>query len=812
MTRPATPLLLLGLLALTAPLHAQSGSFGNAVLLGDGELLISEPTTNFRPGSVRLFESHAGEWHESARLQAPDARRADGFGTVLARAGNTLFVGQRAGPIHTFERDGSEWRHSGTVPGSEALGIQAPEDGADDPLAIPLGCNQYGYCDTDFRIAIAAEGDWLLVGDPDGQGGGSVHAYRRTAGGDWEPSVVLQPGDAAPDQEFGAAIALEGGRALIGAPARAVEDDGTVEGAGRVYEFVLEGEEWREVGPLDARPERDAHFGAAIALDGDRAVIGAPGSADGHGAAYLYDRDPTSEVWIERSRLAAFSGARGDYFGASVTFSGADVWVGAPTNRGIESGRVYVFRSDPEADLLSASDRIALDETVAEDEFGGRVFGGDGLVAVSALGMHHGAGSVHLFDRGSDGAWMEGPMLVSEPDALAPLVGEERECEDGMIGPFECDEVDLVAFLPNSMLAPPGRERGVRLNDNWGWTDHETGREYALVGRNDGLAFVDITDPTNPVLVGDLPATPDTPRSQLWRDPKVYEDHVFVVADGAGNHGLQIFDLTRLRDVTTPPVTFEPDVHYDRVASVHNININEETGFAAMVSARGGGETCGGGMHMLDVSDPKNPVFLGCQFDETGTHDVQCATYRGPDERYQGREICLKANGQFLSISDVTDRDNPEVVSRGYYPNPGYLHQGWLTEDHRYFIMDDEADVIRGHVETTRTIIFDVSDVEDPVLAKEFMGSFPASAHNQYVRGNFTYQANYRYGLHILDITDPEDPSEVGYFVTTPYLTGPGFSGAWSTFPYFEDPSLILVTSVQDGMFILRQRDPAVVF
>jgi choice-of-anchor B domain-containing protein len=85
------------------------------------------------------------------------------------------------------------------------------------------------------------------------------------------------------------------------------------------------------------------------------------------------------------------------------------------------------------------------------------------------------------------------------------------------------------------------------------------------------------------------------------------------------------------------------------------------------------------------------------------------------------------------------------------------------------------------------------------------MGSLPASAHNLYVKGDFTYQANYRYGLHILDTSDPLNPVEVGNFDTSPYHTGPGFSGAWSTYPFFESGTII-VTSVQEGLFILKKR------
>jgi choice-of-anchor B domain-containing protein len=183
--------------------------------------------------------------------------------------------------------------------------------------------------------------------------------------------------------------------------------------------------------------------------------------------------------------------------------------------------------------------------------------------------------------------------------------------------------------------------------------------------------------------------------------------------------------------------------------------------------------------------------------------------YDGPDEAYRGREICLRMSGSRFQISDVTDKANPVELSTASHPNPAYMHQGWLTEDQQYFIMNDESDVIAGNVETTRTLIWDVADLEDPFLAREFFGSLPASAHNLYVKGDFTYQANYKYGLHILDTSDPLNPVEVGMFDTSPYGSGPGFGGAWSTYPFFESGAII-VTSMQEGFFILKKRPPPV--
>ncbi|HSK21205.1 MAG TPA: choice-of-anchor B family protein [Longimicrobiales bacterium] len=798
------------LLALTVtPAAAQSGSFGTSVVIDDGELIVAEPNNWSRPGLVYVYRQSAGGWREAARLEAPGAARADGFGTVLARTGGTLFVAQRGGRIHIFERQGTGWHHAGMLATDGITGADAE-------------CNQYGYCGTHFGIALAAAGDWLFVGEPGSVPGeapparpnqepqpqppGTVHVFRRGADG-WSRHGRLQSAASAPGDAFGAAIALANDRALIGAPNQAMPGDSTHERAGRVVEFVLENGAWREAATIAATPQLNATYGTAVALDDDVLVVGAPGADDGRGAAHVYRRDARTGTWSEQARLTVANAQTGDRLGSAVALAGDDVWVGAPAPRGTDIGTTYVYRTgggDPVR-------RIQLTDSDTRDGFGDRIAAHAGVIAVTAAGMHHQAGAIQVYERDERGAWTNGTMLVSAPDALPALVGAERQCTDGSVGAFDCSDVDLLAFMPSSMLRAPEHARGVRTNDNWGWTDPETGREYALVGRNDGTSFIDITDPTNPVLIGDLPKTPDTPPSQLWRDIKTYRDHAYIVADGAGNHGMQVFDLRRLRDVTDAPALFEPDVHYTNVASVHNIAINEETGFAYLVGSRGGGQTCGGGLHMIDIREPQSPQFAGCFRDESGTHDVQCVIYRGPDDRYREREICLLSNGNAFAIADVTDKQSPRALSRASSPNAGYIHQGWTTEDDRYFIQDDEADVIQGGAATTRTLVWDLTDLEDPVLAREFMGSMPASAHNLYVKGDVAYQANYRYGLHVLDVSDPENPREIGTFDTTPFLEGPGFSGAWSTYPFFKSGTVI-VTSVQEGLFLLKPRPASPVF
>ena len=417
-------------------------------------------------------------------------------------------------------------------------------------------------------------------------------------------------------------------------------------------------------------------------------------------------------------------------------------------------------------------------------------------------------------------------------------------CTDGTAGPYPCAHVYLLSVLPIEAL---GGTAETDLNDVWGWTDPQTGTEYALVGRTDGTAFVDVSSPTEPVYVGELPSHTT---ASAWRDVKVYDDHAFVVSEAPG-HGMQVFDLTRLRDVGADerPKMFDATAHYDggesvRLETAHNVAVNTDTGFAYIVGgdASGAAPTCGGGLHMVNVQSPATPTFAGCVPDvatdangsgrsarfsgpssaarlgpnarQSGsarakdagyTHDAQCVTYRGPDPEHRGDEICINANETVVNIADVTDKDAPVTIAEADYPDVGYVHQAWLTDDHRYLYVDDELDERNELVDRTRTLVFDVTDLDAPTHAATFFGSTGAIDHNQYIRGPYSYQANYTSGLRVLDVAAPEAPEEVAYFDTYPDSNAPQFRGAWSTYPFF-DRNIVLVSSIGQGLFVVQPR------
>jgi choice-of-anchor B domain-containing protein len=411
---------------------------------------------------------------------------------------------------------------------------------------------------------------------------------------------------------------------------------------------------------------------------------------------------------------------------------------------------------------------------------------------------------------------MSGTLSTSAPIAVelsgpfgGPLVGAEVVCAGGIAGRFPCSGIKLMSYLPVSGV---GGAAGVDLNDIWGWVDPQTNREYAIVMRRDGTAFVDVTDPLNPAYLGHLPI-PAGASANVWHDVKVYQNHAFIVADGAGQHGMQVFDLTELRGVTVPR-TFEVVTRYTNIASAHNIFINEATGFAYTVGGSSGGTTCGGGLHMINIQNPANPTFAGCFADPlTGnggsgyTHDVQCVVYSGPDAAYAGREICFGSNETAISIADVTNKGAPLAVSRANYPAVAYTHQGWLTEDQQYFLVNDELDELQGSVSGTRTLVWDVSDLDDPVLVGQFLGPTTATDHNHYIRGNRMYMSNYQFGFRVADVSNPQAPTQVGFFDTAPTLADvPGFGGSWSNYPFFPSGNIV-ITSRSEGVFVVRMME-----
>lgn len=370
-------------------------------------------------------------------------------------------------------------------------------------------------------------------------------------------------------------------------------------------------------------------------------------------------------------------------------------------------------------------------------------------------------------------------------------------CEDGEAAGYECYNVDLLAHLPLSTFAASS------ASDLWGWQDPETGKAYALLGVNDGTAFVDVSQPARPVYLGKLPSHGEP---NLWHDIKVYANYALAISEAAG-HGMQIFDLRQLRDVGSPPVTFRATAHYGEFGSAHNLAVNAESGFAYAVGAEQG-RACAGGLHMIDIGDPTNPSFAGCYTAEGTIHDTQCVMYQGPDADYQGRELCFNSSVNAFTIVDVSDKSQPRQIASMDYPGLAYAHQGRLTADQRYFLLNDEFDEI-NYGTNTRIYTWDVTDLDRPTMTGIHRGPSQATSHNLYLDDGYVYAANYTQGLRVLrPVSLAEGEMErVAHFDTYIRHDQSGYHhGAWTAYPFFEDQ--VLVSSIDQGLFVLRPNLP----
>ncbi|CAH0051354.1 unnamed protein product [Clonostachys solani] len=386
-------------------------------------------------------------------------------------------------------------------------------------------------------------------------------------------------------------------------------------------------------------------------------------------------------------------------------------------------------------------------------------------------------------------------------------------CVDGKAGEYSCNNVDLLGFLRHQDVGSRTREG----NDIWGWTNPSTGREYALLGQTDGTAFVEVLQDGGLRYVGRLPT--QTVASS-WRDIKVIGNYAYIGSE-APDHGLQIFDLTKLRsaDPENPP-TYSPSrdltARFAGFGSSHNIVANEETDLIIAVGTEHRLK-CRAGLWMIDVSNPERPQDAGCVAEDGYVHDAQCVIYRGPQTAYQGKEICFNFNEDALTIVNIDRRTMPRQLSRTTYNGATYTHQGWLTPDHKYVLLDDELDEQEkngpAQDQHTTTYIVDVQDLEYPVFRGVYKSPQRSIDHNQYIIDGLSYQANYGSGLRIVNVTSINDDDsgaqfkEAGFFDVRPEDDAVGgeatFHGAWSVYPYFQSGHIV-VSSIERGIYSLK--------
>jgi len=450
-------------------------------------------------------------------------------------------------------------------------------------------------------------------------------------------------------------------------------------------------------------------------------------------------------------------------------------------------------------------------------------------VAMLTIGAQLGFGTAQASSPITPGSEyeLEAFTAVRERTLAAPataIIEGFTPCVGGTAAGYPCRGVDLLSRVSLAELDL------TFANDIWGWTDSQTGDEYALVGGVEGTAVVRVTDPMAPVVVARLETPGESDDGSMWTDIKVYNDHAFVVSESE-THALLVFDLAEVRGLTSSTYRrIDSTTVFSEFTSAHNIAINENSGFAYIVGAANGDvEVCDGGLYMVDISligtvNQEDLQSAGCWSANGYVHDTQCVIYQGPDVEHQGKEVCVNSVANYMFdntaglpvfankvvVIDVTDKADPVQLADVDYGNGiGYSHQGWLTPDQSYFLHGDELDEYFGVVPASVTRVWDMTDLDAPRLVAEPTNGVTAIDHNMYTRGGYAYQSNYQSGLRVRSISNIASGvlPEVAFFDVYPEADAASFDGgSWSNYPYFETPGLLAVSSMDRGLFLLGHR------
>ncbi len=340
-----------------------------------------------------------------------------------------------------------------------------------------------------------------------------------------------------------------------------------------------------------------------------------------------------------------------------------------------------------------------------------------------------------------------------------------------------------------SLVANIELPNGEEGNDCWGYTD-ENGLEYAIMGGASHTYIWSLEDYENPIQRAAIEGT-----TTIWRDMKVWEDHIYVTADNRQNN--QVFDGLLIIDMSQAPEIisweFERNLFNlgngdEQLGSCHNIYIDED-GYAYLSGCNVGEE----GVLILDLADKDNPEFVGA-VDTRYSHDVFVR-----DSILYSSEIF---SGIF-SMYDIRDRSNPILINSA--PTSfDFTHNAWLSDDGNYLFTTDER--ANAYVDA-----FDISDPMDiqkidsyRPIDTEGRGVIP---HNTHYLNGYLITSWYTDGFKVIDANKPDNLVEVAKYDTWQGADGidspeEGFNGCWGAYPFFESGKM-LASDINSGLYIL---------
>lgn len=315
-----------------------------------------------------------------------------------------------------------------------------------------------------------------------------------------------------------------------------------------------------------------------------------------------------------------------------------------------------------------------------------------------------------------------------------------------------------------------GTPAGFRYASCWGYTA-PNGREYAIIGHYAGTTFYDITDA--PTTIRNCGTISGPPSFYNYREFKTYSHYAYIVSEGG--QGVQIADLQYLPD----SVSYVKSYTFGTYTRSHSISIEGKYLYC------NGGNYNNGGVFILDLTDPVNPVKRG-QWGTRYVHDCQVKN----DTIFAA---CISDG--YLAVLDARNKDSIKLIKQFTYPG-AVTHNAWVSEDRKYLFTTDEGG-------SNHCKVWNIQDIMNPVQVWDIAPYDSASmVHNVYVKGDSLYSAHYRAGVIVYNIANATHPVEVGHYDT--YVgAGTSYQGCWNVYPYFASGKIV-ASDMATGLYVMK--------
>lgn len=330
---------------------------------------------------------------------------------------------------------------------------------------------------------------------------------------------------------------------------------------------------------------------------------------------------------------------------------------------------------------------------------------------------------------------------------------------------------------------------GRKYSGCWGWVQPITKKEYAIVGTSSKTYFIDVSNPSNPIIKDSVMAAHT---GCTWREVKTYQNYCYIVSDDIPPNSFQIVDMQYLPD--SVHVVHDGTTYFERC---HTIFVDRDYLYCGSPTPVSGTTES---MRIYSLATPSVPVLLRSLIQDvpsiTNVHDM----FVRNDTVYAS---CGNQGLYFIKYNSIPNTFSL-MQSFTNYPFSGYNHSSWQTDNRKIMVMADEVPA------GLPAKVIDVSDFNNITLVDTIRSNVGATAHNPYIMNNkWCWISSYQDGLYLYDISNPANTTIHGFFDTQPqHGTNDGFStsdyrGNWGAYPYLPS-KIIIACDMQNGIFILE--------